>query len=184
MGVANFQGVDQTTPLDLAAKKKAATNNTVSSVSVDVTTAGGNELVFDTVFGGGTTAPTLTPGTGQIPALWNLGSANASSGAAAGGGSTESAAAPGGTVTMSWTRGNTGYMAIIAVPINPAPAEVAAPTVTINQAAGQADPTNASPINFTVMFSETVTGFATGDVTLSGTAGATTGHRHRLGHHL
>lgn len=48
------------------------------------------------------------------------------------------------------------------------------PTVTINQAAGQSDPTNNSPINFTVVFSETVTGFATGDVTLSGTAGATT----------
>ncbi len=49
-----------------------------------------------------------------------------------------------------------------------------APTVTINQAAAQADPTTASPINFTVTFSETVTGFATGDVTLAGTAGATT----------
>ncbi len=48
------------------------------------------------------------------------------------------------------------------------------PTVTIDQAAGQADPTNASPINFTVVFSTGVTGFATGDVTLSGTAGATT----------
>ena len=47
--------------------------------------------------------------------------------------------------------------------------------MTINQAAGQADPTNASPINFTVVFSESVTGFATGDVTLSGTAAATTG---------
>ena len=45
--------------------------------------------------------------------------------------------------------------------------------MTINQASGQADPTNASPINFTVVFSETVTGFATGDVTLSGTAGGT-----------
>ena len=31
---------------------------------------------------------------------------------------------------------------------------------------GQADPTNGSPINFTVVFSEPVTGFATGDVTL------------------
>src|SRR5687767_3591227 len=48
------------------------------------------------------------------------------------------------------------------------------PTVTINQAAGQADPTSASPILFTVTFNEAVTGFATGDVTLSGTAGATT----------
>ena len=47
------------------------------------------------------------------------------------------------------------------------------PTVTINQAAGQADPTAASPINFTVVFSASVTGFATGDVTITGTAGGT-----------
>ena len=52
--------------------------------------------------------------------------------------------------------------------------DTTAPTVTINQASGQVDPTSASPINFTVVFSEPVTGFATGDVTLSGTAGATT----------
>ncbi len=50
----------------------------------------------------------------------------------------------------------------------------AAPSVTINQAAGQTDPTSANPINFTVVFSENVTGFSTGDVTLGGTAGATT----------
>ena len=48
-------------------------------------------------------------------------------------------------------------------------------SVTIEQAAAQADPTSTSPINFTVTFSETVTGFATGDVTLAGSAGATTG---------
>ena len=35
------------------------------------------------------------------------------------------------------------------------------------------DPTNASPINFTVVFSESVTDFATGDVTFTGTAGGT-----------
>ena len=52
--------------------------------------------------------------------------------------------------------------------------DTTAPTVTINQASGQTDPTSTSPINFTVVFSEPVTGFATGDVTLSGTAGATT----------
>ena len=45
--------------------------------------------------------------------------------------------------------------------------DVTAPTVTINQAVGQADPTGTSPINFTVVFSEPVTGFVTGDVTLS-----------------
>jgi hypothetical protein len=48
------------------------------------------------------------------------------------------------------------------------------PTVTINQAAAQADPTSSSPINFTVVFSAPVTGFSAAGVTLSGTAGATT----------
>jgi len=48
------------------------------------------------------------------------------------------------------------------------------PNVTINQAAAQPDPTSVSPINFTVVFDQAVTGFVNGDVTLSGTAGATT----------
>ncbi len=43
-----------------------------------------------------------------------------------------------------------------------------APTVTINQGAGQLDPTTASPITFDVVFSETVTGFIGSDVNLSG----------------
>ena len=54
------------------------------------------------------------------------------------------------------------------------PPNATPPTVTINQAAAQPDPTTVSPINFTVVFDQAVTGFATGDVTLSGTAGATT----------
>src|SRR6266513_3043153 len=45
------------------------------------------------------------------------------------------------------------------------------PTVTINQAAGQADPTNTSPINFTAVFSKPVSGFSDAGVTLSGSAG-------------
>jgi len=49
-----------------------------------------------------------------------------------------------------------------------------APSVTIDQAAGQADPSGGTIINFTVVFNESVTGFATGDVIVSGTAGATT----------
>lgn len=48
------------------------------------------------------------------------------------------------------------------------------PIVTINQASGQADPTTDSPIHFTAVFNEPVTGFTDSDVTLSGTAGATT----------
>jgi hypothetical protein len=43
-----------------------------------------------------------------------------------------------------------------------------------NQEAGQTDPTNTSPIHFTVVFSEPVSNFATGDVIPTGTAGATT----------
>jgi LPXTG-motif cell wall-anchored protein len=52
--------------------------------------------------------------------------------------------------------------------------DVTPPTVTIDQAVTQVDPTSASPIVFTVTFSETVTGFVTGDVLLSGTANPTT----------
>ena len=48
------------------------------------------------------------------------------------------------------------------------------PSVTIDQAAGQTDPTSTLPINFTVVFSEAVTGLTGAEVTLSGTAGATT----------
>ena len=51
---------------------------------------------------------------------------------------------------------------------------VVPPTVTINQAASQPDPTSVSPINFTVVFSEAVTGFTNAGVNLTGTAGATT----------
>src|SRR5882672_6317395 len=47
------------------------------------------------------------------------------------------------------------------------------PTVTINQAAGQADPASASPINFTAIFSEPMSGFSGTSVTISGTAGGT-----------
>ena len=42
------------------------------------------------------------------------------------------------------------------------------PTVSIVQAAGQADPTQHSPINFTATFSEAVTGFTGSDVAFTG----------------
>jgi peptidoglycan/xylan/chitin deacetylase (PgdA/CDA1 family) len=64
--------------------------------------------------------------------------------------------------------------AIRAVVTYTAVADTTPPSVAINQSSGQTDPTSASPVNFTVVFSESVADFATGDVTLSGTAGATT----------
>jgi hypothetical protein len=51
--------------------------------------------------------------------------------------------------------------------------DITAPTVTINQAAGQADPTSVPTVNFTVVFSESVTGFTGADVTVGGTAPGT-----------
>ncbi len=51
--------------------------------------------------------------------------------------------------------------------------DVTPPTVTIDQAIPQTDPTNVTPITFTAVFSEPVTGFATGDVAVTGTAGGT-----------
>jgi hypothetical protein len=51
--------------------------------------------------------------------------------------------------------------------------DITRPTVTIIQAAGQADPTSASPLNFTAVFSEPVSGFTGSDVTIGGTAGGT-----------
>jgi Concanavalin A-like lectin/glucanases superfamily/Bacterial Ig-like domain len=47
------------------------------------------------------------------------------------------------------------------------------PTVTINQADSQADPTNTSPVNFTIVFSEAVNNFTADDVTITGVAGTT-----------
>ena len=46
-----------------------------------------------------------------------------------------------------------------------------APTVTINQASGQTDPTNTSPISFDVAFSENVSGFDNTDINISGMTG-------------
>jgi hypothetical protein len=64
--------------------------------------------------------------------------------------------------------GNTAASSAVTVTVDNVP-----PTVTISQAAGQVDPTNASPINFTAVFSEAVSGFTAADVTISGTAGGT-----------
>ena len=42
------------------------------------------------------------------------------------------------------------------------------PTVTINQASGQTDPSSTASITFTVQFSEPVTGFAASDILFTG----------------
>lgn len=132
----------------------AGTANTISGVSVNYACGGG--------------AGAATPGTaGCTNAGAGISGTNGFSGTAntgGGGGGVHSA------TTTSYT-GGSGGSGIVIIRYTP---DTIAPTVTINQAVGQADPTNASPINFAVVFSEPVLNFATGDVTLSGTAGATT----------
>ena len=67
--------------------------------------------------------------------------------------------------------GNTGFQSLLHFTVDAVP-----PDVTIDQSVFQDDPTSLSPIRFFVVFSEPVNGFGddTSDVTLSGTAGATT----------
>ncbi|MDF1860220.1 MAG: Ig-like domain-containing protein [Verrucomicrobiales bacterium] len=48
-----------------------------------------------------------------------------------------------------------------------------APTVTIEQAAGQADPATSGPFLFTATFSEAVSSFAAGDLSITGSAAGT-----------
>ncbi len=67
-----------------------------------------------------------------------------------------------------------GNTAPAAGPSSTVSVDTMAPSVTINQAAGQTDPTISTPISFAVVFSEPVTNFTTGDVSLGGSAGATT----------
>ncbi len=52
--------------------------------------------------------------------------------------------------------------------------DTAAPTATINQDGSQADPASGGPVNFDVSFNEDIFGFAGTDISLGGTAGATT----------
>src|SRR5438094_6579003 len=77
------------------------------------------------------------------------------------------------TVAAYDAAGNLSAQSSSASATTPAPPDITPPSVTINQAAGQADPTSASPINFTAVFTKPVSGFSGAGVTISGTAGGT-----------
>jgi hypothetical protein len=107
-GIANFAGVDQTTPL----RTPNGANGNSTAASVTLTGLGGYELVFDNVFQGASDVnQTLTAGPNQSQ-LWTDFSSNTRAAA-----STEQAT--GSSVTMSWTAASSSYWAIAAVAIIP-----------------------------------------------------------------
>jgi len=106
-GAANFQGVDQVTPLGQFA---SATASSTTTISLSVPSNDG-DLVFATTFLGAGTPPAVTEGSGQS-SLWN-----SSVDRARGTASTKQASAS--ATSMSWTAGGNGYWAAGGVSIKP-----------------------------------------------------------------
>lgn len=120
--------------------------------------------------GGGSGAGTASNGTtatGQPGATAPAGGGDGGPGATAAGGAGGNGLVPGGGGGGSM---RTGGPVVGGAGANGRIYVYYGPTVTINQGGGQADPTPTSPVVFDVVFSEPVTGFAAGDVFLSGTA--------------
>ena len=119
VGVANFTGVDTSSPLDGFAS--AVGTDASPTVTVANDADGRNELLFDTVFlGSAPQVGTLGVGAGQSQG-WNL-TYSTTTARLVGAGSTEEAT--GTSTIMSWavTGGPASrFWAIGAVPINPAP---------------------------------------------------------------
>ncbi|MCB2202437.1 InlB B-repeat-containing protein [bacterium] len=138
-GVANFSGVDQTDPLDGFV---SAVGTEADAINVDVPSNEG-DVVFDNIFIGAATIPTLTAEASQSE-HWST-SINRAGGAA----STESSS--GGTTSMGWTASggaSTYYWAIGAVPINPAAA--AEPIVVASATPSNETPTVGDSIDVTI----------------------------------
>jgi parallel beta-helix repeat protein len=67
----------------------------------------------------------------------------------------------------------TAWVDFMRITVNYTP-DTTSPTVTVTKVAGQDPSTSISPVNFTAVFSEPVIDFTSADITLTGTAGATT----------
>lgn len=129
-----------------------STNATVTSFGGACGVLTGDSTTVTPLLNGAATAPvtaTCTSGT------WTLTLTTALS---TDGGRTLSA-------TQADTAGNIGTTTSQTVTV-----DKTVPTVTINQAVAQADPTNSSTVAFTAVFSEAVSGFVNTDVTVAGTA--------------
>ena len=157
-----YSGLDPVNPFDVGT---SASGNGTSANSGTVTTTAAGELIFGAGMTGGVfsaagtnfTNRIITPQDGDIAEDRFVTTTGSYSATASLSGS------------ASWLMQVATFKAAAA-----GGGDTTAPSVTINQAAGQADPTSASPINFTVTFNETVTGFAAGDISFAGsTVGGT-----------
>ena len=132
VGAANFAGVNQATPFTTSGGANNGSANT-STQTLTLSELVGNELVFDTVFIGGSTPldPTVDPSQSR---LWTNTVSNTRGVA-----STEQAA--GSSVTMSWTTSAAVLWATTAVAIKPAP------TATTFNLTTAVDPSGGGTIN-------------------------------------
>jgi uncharacterized repeat protein (TIGR02543 family) len=109
-GAANFEGVNQTTPLGTPIGDNGDSSG---DPVLNLTGLTGVEMIFDTVFlGGADDSYTLSVGAGQTE-LWNDFSGNAR-------GTASYEPSAGSSVEMSWTPTQQNWWAAVAVPINPA----------------------------------------------------------------
>lgn len=153
--------IDTTAPADTSAPALTAASDSGSSSTDGITKV---------------TTPSFT-GTvesGSMITLYDGSTAVGTASAPGGAYTVTSGALTSGTKTMTIKAtdpaGNTGP----ASPGTTLTIDTTAPSVSISQAAGQPDPTSATPINFTVVSSENVYGLTGSGVILTGTAAATT----------
>ncbi len=123
VGMANFKGVDQTTPYGTP---NSSSNNTgTTAISTSVTSAAGG-MVFDVVMAANEAVssnpapPSLTPATGQTQQWSDAPPGTASYKRATRGAASTKAATTAGSVAMNWTAGTNLVWAHVAVPLNPA----------------------------------------------------------------
>ena len=172
--IITFRGVVTTgNPWDITAGAVAASTSTAVSIPT-VTTTVADTLVVTIVSNMTETNTAQTSGwtNANLTGLTEIADSNTSSGNGGGFGAAAGVkAAAGATGATTATLANASVQGLMTIAL--LPADTIPPSVTIDQAVGQADPTGTSYINFTVVFSESVSNFATGDVTITGTAGGT-----------
>ncbi len=116
----------------------------------------------------------MTASGGQEPYVWSLSGAPAGVSIEAATGLLKGIPIEAGSFTFDVAARDAADRAVT-LPVRASVASAApSVTVTLEQAATQADPSNASAIHFTVVFAEPVTGFTPEDVMLGGTAGPAT----------